>query len=125
MRIKEDLINKEVLDGGAELIGKVVDVVMDKDNFEVTDLVIKKTGIADQIKAGGENVVPSELVKVIDESKYLAEIKNVSADEKYLGDDGEIDLSKFTPITYDPVHHGYYRLGERVGNAFKDGAKLK
>ena len=27
MRIKEDLINKEVLDGGAELIGKVVDVV--------------------------------------------------------------------------------------------------
>ena len=45
--------------------------------------------------------------------------------EKYLGDDGEIDLSKFTPITYDPVHHGYYRLGERVGNAFKDGAQLK
>ena len=125
MRIKEDLINKEVLDGGAELIGKVVDVVMDKDTFEVTDLVIKKTGIADQIKAGGENVVPSELVKVIDESKYLAEIKNVSADEKYLGDDGEIDLSKFTPITYDPVHHGYYRLGERVGNAFKDGVQLK
>ena len=26
-----------------------------------------------------------ELVKVIDGSKYLAEIKNVSADEKYLG----------------------------------------
>lgn len=66
-----------------------------------------------------------ELVKVIDGSKYLAEIKNVSADEKYLGDDGEIDLSKFTPITYDPVHHGYYRLGERVGNAFKDGTQLK
>ena len=65
MRIKEDLINKEVLDGGADLIGKVIDVVMDKDTFEVTDLVIKKTGIADQIKAGGENVVPSELVKVI------------------------------------------------------------
>ena len=37
---------------------------MDKDTFEVTDLVIKKTGIADQIKAGGENVVPSELVKL-------------------------------------------------------------
>ena len=32
---------------------------------------------------------------------------------------------KFSPITYDPVHHGYYRLGERVGNAFKDGEKLK
>jgi len=68
MRIKEDLINKEVLDGGAELIGKVVDVVMDKDTFEVTDLVIKKT---DQIKAGGENVVPSELVKVIGDKILL------------------------------------------------------
>ena len=67
MRIKEDLINKEVLDGGAELI----DVVMDKDTFEVTDLVIKKTGIADQIKAGGENVVPSELVKVIGDKILL------------------------------------------------------
>ena len=69
MRIKEDLINKEVLDDGAELIGKVVDVVMDKDTFEVTDLVIKKTGIADQIKAGGENVVPS--VKVIGDKILL------------------------------------------------------
>ena len=51
--------------------GKVVDVVMDKDTFEVTDLVIKKTGIADQIKAGGENVVPSELVKVIGDKILL------------------------------------------------------
>lgn len=31
----------------------------------------------------------------------------------------------FLPITYDTVHHGYYRLGERVGNAFQDGGKLK
>ena len=71
MRIKEDLINKEVLDGGADLIGKVIDVVMDKDTFEVTDLVIKKTGIADQIKAGGDHVVPSELVKVIGDKILL------------------------------------------------------
>ncbi len=73
MRIKEDLINKEVLDGGAELIGKVVDVVMDKDTFEVTDLVIKKTGIADQIKAGGGKMLfkTSELVKVIGDKILL------------------------------------------------------
>lgn len=71
MRIKEDLINKEVLDGGADLIGKVIDVIMDKDTFEVTDLVIKKTGITDQIKAGGKNVVPSELVKVIGDKILL------------------------------------------------------
>lgn len=34
-------------------------------------------------------------------------------------------FSKLRPITYDPVHHGYYELGNRVGNAFKDGIQLK
>ena len=66
-----------------------------------------------------------ELVKVIDDSKYLGRILNVSADERVLGGDGEISLELFSPITYDTVHYGYYRLGERVGNAFKDGAQLK
>ncbi|MCR5485252.1 MAG: flavin reductase family protein [Clostridiales bacterium] len=65
-----------------------------------------------------------ELVDVIDGSKYLGKIKNVSADESVLGDDGQIDLSLFHPITFDPVHFGYYTLGERVGNAFNDGKKL-
>lgn len=66
-----------------------------------------------------------ELVKVIDNSKYLGEIKNVSVDESVLGEDGQIDLKLFHPITYDTVHYGYYALGERVGNAFKDGNQLR
>lgn len=66
-----------------------------------------------------------ELVKVIDESKYLGRIVNVSVDQRVLGEDGEISLEKYSPITYDTVHHGYYKLGEKVGNAFEDGAQLK
>lgn len=66
-----------------------------------------------------------ELLEVIGGSKFLGKIKNVSVDERVLGTDGEISLEKFSPITYDTVHYGYYRLGERVGNAFKDGEKLK
>ena len=27
-------------------------------------------------------------------------------------------------ITYDPVHHGYIALGQRVGNAFSDGKQF-
>ena len=27
--------------------------------------------------------------------------------------------------TFDPIHNAYRVLGEKVGNAFKDGAKLK
>ena len=49
----------------------------------------------------------------------------VSLDERVLGEDGEISLDKFSPITFDTVHRGYYKLGEKVGNAFKDGAQLK
>lgn len=66
-----------------------------------------------------------ELIKVIDDGKFLGEIKNVSADEKILDADGKIDLTKFAPITYDPANFGYYRLGEKVGQAFSDGKKIK
>lgn len=66
-----------------------------------------------------------ELKEVIDGCKYLGEIKNVSIDEKVLNDNGELDLDKFIPITYDPIYHNYIRLGEVVGKAFSDGNKLK
>lgn len=57
-------------------------------------------------------------------SRYIGKIVNVSANEKILGEDGLPDLSKFTPITFDPVHHKYIALGKEVGKAFSDGAKL-
>ncbi|HCJ77313.1 flavin reductase family protein [Thermoguttaceae bacterium LCP21S3_D4] len=66
-----------------------------------------------------------ELVKVIDDSKYLGRIVNVSADESILGEDGEISLDKFSPIVFDMVHAGYYKFGDKVGRAFKDGLQLK
>ena len=53
----------------------------------------------------------------------VANILNVSADEKVLTD-GKIDPSKLKPITYDPVNHKYLSLGEAVGNAFSDGKKI-
>lgn len=52
-------------------------------------------------------------------------IKNISIDEKVLGENGKLSLEKFKPITYDPVNHNYIALGKIVGNAFKDGLKLK
>ena len=55
----------------------------------------------------------------------VARIVNVSADENILGSDGKIDPEKLAPITYDPVHHKYLKLGITAGNAFKDGLQLK
>lgn len=66
-----------------------------------------------------------KLIKVVEDSMYLAQIVNVAADESILSDEGKVTLSKFFPITYDTSEFGYYALGERVGTAFKDGAKLK
>jgi hypothetical protein len=48
----------------------------------------------------------------------------VSADESVVTD-GKIDLKKLKPIAFDPCNYAYVALGEKVGNAFKDGAKLK
>ncbi len=57
--------------------------------------------------------------------RLVGEIVNVSADESILDENGKVDLQKFMPITYDPIHHTYRTLGEIVGKAFSDGKKLK
>lgn len=57
--------------------------------------------------------------------RMIGEIINVNADERILDENGKIDPAKLQPITYDPIHHTYLKLGEKVGNAFRDGSKLK
>ena len=57
--------------------------------------------------------------------RLVGEIVNVSADEKILGENGKIDPAKLEPIVFDPVNNAYLKLGEKVGNAFQDGMKLK
>ena len=56
--------------------------------------------------------------------RLVGEIVNVCADESVLTD-GKIDPAKLRPITFDPVNNDYLVLGERVGNAFGDGLKLR
>lgn len=69
MRVKE-LVGKEVLSSEVKIIGKVYEVIFDEETFEITDLVIKKTGISEQIR-DSENVVPVELVKAIGDKVLL------------------------------------------------------
>ena len=67
-----------------------------------------------------------ELVSYDEETcRLVGRIINVCADEKVLDEKGKIDLEKFRPITYDPVHHTYRTLGEIVGKAFCDGKEIK
>ena len=100
----------------------------------------------DKMKKTGWNAVPSENVNApvftdfpmslecrikhkIDESEegyyIVAEVVNILVDEKYIYADGRPDVLKMNLITYEPVSHSYVALGEKVGNAFSDGKKLK
>lgn len=62
-------------------------------------------------------------VKSYKDDILIGEIVNVNADESIITN-GKIDPKKLKPITYDPVNHTYIGLGEKVGNAFKDGLQL-
>ncbi len=54
----------------------------------------------------------------------IGKVVNITADERVMVE-GKIDMSLVDAIAFDPYTHGYYRVSERVGEAFKDGLKLK
>ena len=58
-----------------------------------------------------------------DSCRLVGEIVNVCAEERVLTD-GRIDPAKLRPITFDPMNNASLVLGEKVGNAFRDGAVL-
>lgn len=68
------------------------------------------------------------VLQKLDESEtgcfLIAEIVNIVCDEQYIGEDGKPDVERMRLITYEPVHHGYLAIGQRVGNAFADGKAL-
>lgn len=54
----------------------------------------------------------------------IGKVVNVTADEKVMVDN-KVDISLVNAIAFDPYTHGYYKVTERVGEAFKDGLQLK
>ena len=61
-----------------------------------------------------------------DESDWgiVGKVVNVSVDESVMRN-GNVDISLLEAIAFDPYTHGYYKVSERVGNAFSDGLSLK
>ena len=54
----------------------------------------------------------------------IGKVVNVTAHESVMAD-GKLDMSLVNAIAFDPYTHGYYKVTERVGEAFKDGLQLK
>lgn len=58
------------------------------------------------------------------ECGVIGKVINVTADEKVMKNDN-VDITLVDAIAFDPFTHGYYKVTERVGNAFQDGLQLK
>ena len=57
--------------------------------------------------------------------RLVGEIVNVSVDESVLDENGNVDIAKAQPITFDPFNNTYVALGEVVGKAFDIGNSIK
>lgn len=54
----------------------------------------------------------------------IGKVVSVTADESVMDGD-RVDMSLVNAIAFDPYTHGYYKVAERVGEAFKDGLQPK
>ena len=94
---------------------------MEKSGFHVTRSEFVEAPLIDELPVALE----CRFLKVNEDGNIIGQIVNVSADERVLDSDGSIDFAKFRPISFEPAHNAYHVLGEKVGNAFRDGAALK
>lgn len=69
--------------------------------------------------------VECRLLKFNEDGICIGEIVNVSAEEEILDECGKVDAKRLDPIIYDSASHAYWSFGEKVGQAFSDGNKLK
>lgn len=104
--------------------------------------IVSANNVPDKMEKAGFTTVRSEFVdapvinelpltlecrleKFNEDGNVIGEIVNISADESILDENGNVDAKKLDAIIFDPTSAVYLRPGDKVGNAFKDGAKLK
>ena len=117
----------------------------DKEHMVACDYVgiTSANTVPDKFQKAGFHAVKSEFVDapIVEELAVAAECKlksydpatgllvgeivNISVDEKVLDENGNVDVKKVQPISFDPFNNEYVVLSEVVGKAFHDGKKLK
>ena len=96
-----------------------------KDKFEKTGLHAIKSSKVDAPIIEEYPICMECKVLKFEEDGTLVEVVGVSAEEKYINEDGTIRLNEMGIIAFDPYNNGYYVVGEKVGNAFSEGRKIK
>ena len=98
--------------------------------------------VADKVAKAGWHTTKSEFVDapLIDElpmavecrlvsydpesCRLVGEIVNISADEKVLDEKGRVDPTRLNAFIFDQCQSGYYKVGEKVGQAWKSGTRF-
>jgi flavin reductase (DIM6/NTAB) family NADH-FMN oxidoreductase RutF len=57
-------------------------------------------------------------------TQFVGEIVDLKVDEDLTGEKGTPDIEKVKPFLYAPDASAYYRIGERLGNAFSIGKEI-
>lgn len=58
-------------------------------------------------------------------TQLTGEVVNIQADESVVNEKNRVDFLKVDPLAYDDVGHDYYRMGEKIADAFSVGLKFK
>ena len=54
----------------------------------------------------------------------IGKVLRTSVEEAVMKD-GKVDIDALEAIAFDPYTLGYYKVGGRIGSAFKDGLEMK
>ena len=68
-----------------------------------------------------------ELVEIVNTENVfgiVGKIVNVKADEEVLNETGKVDVTKLHALMFDQFSNGYYRVGEKVAQAWNAGVEL-
>ena len=123
--ISENKIEK--IKENAERLGIFVDVERE---------VEERTGF--MLEIGDATALDKSISELKDDDKFdvviadvpcsglgvIGKVLRTSVEESVLKD-GKVDIDSLEAIAFDPYTHGYYKVGGRVGEAFRDGLKIR
>ena len=100
----------------------------EKDKFAKSGLTAEKSDLVDApVIRELPIAMECEFIEYQSDETGLGVIGKVlrTSVEEALLKDGKVDIDALEAIAFDPYTHGYYKVGGRVGEAFRDGLKLK
>ena len=98
-----------------------------EDKFERTGMkAVKSTRVDAPIIEEYPITLECKVIKIQNDEfgfRVIGEIVNVIADEKILDEKNKVDPSKLNAFVFDQFQNGYYKIGEKVGQAWNSGKK--